>query len=126
MKIFEIIESYSLEDYTTFVLTEQKGSWTVSQTSAYKRAFKKYSREARVIVPLEKLLAFIEQYDRPPPVSEYPPEHNVHMLQYHSVYDRPLWAHLMGSRIGLIFKVLPGEIQLLCLGTHDDCKVGKF
>lgn len=126
MKIFEIIETNTLADYTTFVLTEQKGSWTVSQTSAYKRAFKKYSKESRVIQPLQRLLSFIEQYDQQPPIREYPPEFNVHMLQYHSLYERPLWAHLMGSRIGLVFKVLPGEIQLLCLGTHDDCKVGKF
>ena len=126
MKIFEITEINTLADYTTLVLTEQRGDWQVSQTAAYKRAFKKYSKEPRVIKPLEKLLSFIELYDHPPAVAEYPPEHNVHMLQYHTVYERPLWAHLMGAKIGLIFKVLPGEIQLMCLGTHNDCKVGKF
>ena len=124
MKIFEIIETNSLEDYTTLVLTEQKGSWAVSQTTAYKRALKKYSKESRVIQPLERLLSFIEQYDHnPPPIREYPQEFNVHLLLEHSVYGRTLWAHLMGSRIGLIFKVFPGEIHLMCLGTHEDCKV---
>jgi hypothetical protein len=124
MKIFEIIETNSVADYTTFVLVEQKGNWTVSQTNAYRKGLKKYKNNVKVISSLEKLLDFIQQHDGVPPLDSYPPEMNIHFLKVHPNYERPLWGHLQGRKIGIVFDVKLGEINLLCIGTHPDCNVG--
>jgi hypothetical protein len=124
MKIFEIINYLNESDYTTVVVTEQNGNWTISQTSAYKKGLKKYKNNPKIMQALEKLLDFIQQHDGVPSLDSYPPEMNIHFLRFHPVFDRPLWGHLLGSKVGIVFTIEPGEIKLQCLGTHPDCRVG--
>jgi hypothetical protein len=124
MKIFEVVEYITESDYTTIALREQDGNWIITQTNAYKKGLKKYKNNTKVMNSLKKLLDFIKQHDNVPPINTYPPEMNIHFLKIHPNYERPLWGHLQGTRIGLVFDVQPGEINLLCIGTHPDCNVG--
>lgn len=124
MKIFEVVEYITEEDYTNFVFFEQNGNWTISQTNAYKKGLKKYKNNVNVMNALQRLLDFIQQHDAVPSLDSYPSEMNIHFLKVHPNYNRPLWGHLQGRKIGIVFDVKPGEINLLCIGTHPDCNVG--
>ena len=124
MKIFEIVDYITESDYNSVVIVEQQDNWTVTQTSAYKKGLKKYKKNPKVMKALEKLLNFIEQHDDVPNLDSYPPEMNIHFLKQHPNYERPLWGHLLGTKIGIVFSVYPGELHLQCLGTHPDCRVG--
>ena len=123
MLIHEVLNIYSVKDFTTVALTESVGDWTITQSTAYRRAYKKYSKDARTMTALQKLMNFITTHDATPPIRSYPPEFNVHMLRVNDWKPNALWAHLKGSQIGLGFNVEPGLIELFCIGTHQDCNV---
>jgi len=123
MLINEIFNNYTLNDWTTVELLEQSSNWMTTQTTAYKKGLKIYSRNAAIMNNLSELLNFIKQHNSPPATDSYPPKFNVHMIPHHKYYSRELWAHLRGQNIGLLFSVEPGVINLRCIGTHDGCGI---
>ena len=123
MLINEIFSGYTVNEWTTVTLVESDGEWSTTQTTAYKKGLKIYSKNAAVMNSLIELLNFIKQHRMPPAIDSYPPKFNVHMIPKHKYYSRELWAHLRGQSIGLMFSVEPGVINLRCIGTHDDCGI---
>jgi len=127
MRYIELVTApYSLEDMTTFEFVENFNGWNINQSKAYKSGFKKYRNVRDIMKNHDRLLDFIKSYNpnNPPAMKDYPAEFYVHMLHHHD--SKPFWAHLWGTRFGLVWKVVPGNINLMCLGTHNDCGVGNF
>ncbi len=126
MRYIEFNETeYTYEELTTFVFTESVGNWNVMQTNAYRKGLRKHQTDKRVMSALHELLSFIQEQDTPPPVISYPPQFNVHTIRFGTQYDMPLWSHLKGQIIGLLFDVEPGIIKLYGLGTHKEAGVSK-
>lgn len=126
MKYIELIEeTYSYKDLTTFVLTEAMGDWNVKQTSAYRKGLKKHQNDKRVMAALQEILTFIQSQESPPPVASYPHQYNVHIIRFGTPFGAPLWAHLKGQTIGLLFDVEQGNVMLYGLGTHKEAGVTK-
>lgn len=126
MRYIELIEDvYTYQDLTNFVFTESLGDWNVMQSSAYRKGLKKHQNDKRVMSALHDLLTFIQSQDTSPPVAAYPHQFNVHTIRFGTQYTMPLWAHLKGQTIGLLFDVEPGTIKLYGLGTHKEAGVSK-
>jgi len=126
MRYVDIFESiYTYEDLTTFELSEALGDWKVMQSNAYRKGLKKHQNDRRVMSSLQDLLTFIQDYNSPPPVSSYPHQFNVHTIRFGTQYNMPLWSHLKGQTLGLLFDVEPGVIKLYGLGTHKEAGVSK-
>jgi len=127
MRYKDLIEenTYTYEELTTFVLSESSGNWTVVQSSAYRKGLKKHQNDKRVMLSLQELLTFIQSNDSPPPVKAYPHQFNVHTIRFGTNYDMPLWSHLKGQTIGLLFDVEPGVVKLYGIGTHKEVGVSK-
>lgn len=129
MIINEVIcEVYSYEDLTTVIFKEEKGGgkWDFQYTTAYKKGFKKHSRDKRVMDNLEKLIDHITSYDRVPPIESYPIEYNVHPIKKDKRFTGSMWAHIKGQKIGLLFyvRIDPNTnkptIEFVHLGTHQE------
>ena len=123
MLINEILNTYSIEDFTTVALTEAVGDWTITHSTAYKRGYKKHSKDSRVVNSMNALIDFITSHEGVPPVRSYPIEFNVHMLRQNDWKPNALWAHIKGQQVGVGFYVTPGLIELFCLGSHRECNV---
>lgn len=121
MLINEIITPYTLKELTTYHLVESSEDWEISQTSAFKKGFRKHSRDTRVMQGYEAIMDFIKNSDKVPSIADYPPQYNVHQIRKDKRFERgSLWAHLKGQKIGLLFTVEPGKIDLIHLGTHQE------
>ena len=138
MRISEII-CYSSEDLKTFTLFEDERSikdnenWEVVQTGAFKKGFKKYRRDPRVMAAFYELLDFIYTNDTAPPVSSYPDKFFVHPIvqALKKELNNSLSTHLKGQKIIMLFRTHNGKpknknkktknkLELLHLGTHQD------
>jgi mRNA-degrading endonuclease YafQ of YafQ-DinJ toxin-antitoxin module len=115
-----ILKPYTFEELTTFSITESAGDWQVSQSSAFKKGLKKYSKDSRVMEAFNELMNFIKDHPAVPPVREYPAQLNVHQITKHDRFSGTMWAHLKGQKIGILFSVDPGVIKLIHLGTHQE------
>lgn len=127
MRYQELVNQlYSIEDITTFEFVENDNGWSINQSRAYKSGLKKYRNNADIMRSHDQLLNFIKMHDpkTPPAMKSYPPEFYVHVMVH--LPEKPFWAHLWGTRFGLLWRTTPGNIYLMCLGTHDDCGIGKF
>lgn len=116
--------TYTLEEMSTYELLESDNGWNINISKAAKTGLKKYQNDAVVMGGLNKVLDFIKSQNKVPAMKDYPPELYVHMLTY--LPDKPFWAHLWGKRIGMVWRVEPGEIFLKCIGTHNDCGIGSY
>ena len=115
---------YTTEELTTFYLLESVDNWQVQQSTAFKRGFKKYRNDKRVMNSFKILMDHIKQYPRIPPMSEYPVEFNVHHIKRDSRFPGSIWAHLKGQQIGVLFYIVregqTNTVKLVHLGTHQD------
>ena len=115
-----IFKPYTFEELTTFSLVESEGDWQVSQSSAFKKGFKKYSKDGRVMEGFNDIMNFIKDHNSVPPIRDYPPQYNVHQIKQDKRFANTLWAHLKGQKIGLLFSVDLGIIKLIHMGTHQE------
>lgn len=129
MIINEILnQGYSYEELTTIALVESDSNsdWDFQYTTAYKKGYKKHSKDKRVMDNLNRLLGHITSYDKIPPIDSYPPEYNVHPIKQDKKFMGSLWAHIKGQKIGLLFYVRINPqtkkptIELVHLGTHQE------
>ena len=115
-----ILEEYSAADYETIELFESAEHWRMTNTRAFKKGWKKYKNELRVVDSLNHLMGFIKKHKQIPAMKDYPPEYNVHILKrMKSGLQGTYWAHLKGQNIGLLFDIEHGELHLIHIGTHQ-------
>lgn len=145
MRISEIT-CYSSEDLSTFTLFEDERkrnieddeNWEVVQTSAFKRGFRKYRTDPRVMAAFYEILDFIYSNDTAPPVSSYPDKFFVHPIvqALKKELNNSLSTHLKGQKIIMLFRThnrepknkneknknekTKNKLELLHLGTHQD------
>ena len=120
MQIHELIsEQYTLEELTISELFEAAEHWNITNTSAFKKGYKKHRNDKRAMSAFDALMQFIKSHDKVPAVSSYPIEHNVHILaRTRRGFEGVLTAHIKGQQVALLFNVTPGNINLIHFGSH--------
>lgn len=110
---FEIIEWTILED---------AADWTVGETKSYRKGFKKYQTDARVMQSLHEIITFVTNQQKQPRFGDYPIELYVHALSTDNFSQGTLTCHLKGQKICLLFRPNYQEksLELIALGTHQD------
>ena len=107
--------------------------WSIKESSAFKKGFKKYANDKRAVSSLRSLIGYIQEYttknDNLPPLSDYPSEFYVHPLKAwgkNKGFPSALSAHIVGQKIILIFNINSNtkDIELLHLGTHQAAGYG--
>jgi hypothetical protein len=117
---------YPLSDYTTFTITESAADWNIDESNAFRKGYKKYKNNARVVKGIEEIKAFVTSHDRNPPIKEYPPEYRIHAVKFAGNERNVLWGHLEGKKVGVVFTVIPAStpkdkntLRFLFVGTHQ-------
>lgn len=89
----------------------------------YKKGYKKYSKDQRVMDSLDQLLNFVKSKSQKPRIDEYPPDLYVHALAADKRYaPDTLSAHMKGRKIVCVFRpdYQGRSLEMIGLGTHQD------
>lgn len=127
---------YSYQDLYTFENTrifeqQDSGKWQINYSNAFNRGWKKHKRNLKITAPYDELIKFIVSNPGIPKIEEYPPKFKAHRIHSNNRSFTPntIQAHLMGSKIILMFEVIPANpddpnslntLNLLHIGTHQE------
>lgn len=120
MKLSELY-TYTDDELFDFTLMESNSDkWEILTSSAFKKGWKKYSKDKRVASAFKEVVDFVLEHKDRPDIRSYPPQFNVHAIKTDPKFAGTLWCHLKGQAIGLLFSVEAGNIlKLIHIGTHQ-------
>jgi mRNA-degrading endonuclease YafQ of YafQ-DinJ toxin-antitoxin module len=104
-------------------------SWDINQSNAFNKGWKKHRKDSRIVAAFEELTSFILSHSTVPGDKAYPPQFKAHRIHANNRSFSPntFQAHLKGSKIILMFEVIPAKkdnkkhtLNLLHIGTHQE------